>query len=289
MDKHQFNYRSRIKITEATDSEPEYEIPEKQAFVETKAQEQQASSLSLIKVTLGLTVLLFVFAMFFGVYRTLIESFSGYPVVSSIMGLITLALMSALSLLVYQEYRAIQKLNSWSSVPASLDVWGERLESNSEAEVRYQNYKRSLNSGLTEQEKQELFDINVKTPLEQACQRMIKDESLKLSALVLVSPNSFIQTLMVIWIHLRTVKRMAQMLGLGLGHYSRIKLVRMGLQNLALYNVSDIASDEIFSQVSAGLAGQVMNQSADSITAGVLNMRLGKSVMMLLLKPLKEL
>ena len=53
-------------------------------------------------------------------------------------------------------------------------------------------------------------------------------------------------------------------------------------QNLAAQSIFDLASDEIANQISGSLTARFVENSAEAVAAGALNVRLGKALIKLL-------
>ena len=87
---------------------------------------------------------------------------------------------------------------------------------------------------------------------------------------------------MILWIGMRTIKRVAKVYGLRPATAGNWKLMKILAQNLAAQSIFDLATDEMTNQLSGSLAAKLMENSAEAVAAGALNVRLGKTLMRLL-------
>ena len=79
---------------------------------------------------------------------------------------------------------------------------------------------------------------------------------------------------------------LADIYGVELGYWSRIKLFKAVLFNMAMAGVSDLAVDASIDLLSMDLAGKVSTRAAQGFGVGILTARLGIRAMDLL-RPLK--
>ena len=84
------------------------------------------------------------------------------------------------------------------------------------------------------------------------------------------------------WISFRTIRRMAKIYGLRPGTIGNWKLLGVLAQNIAAQGVFDLATDEVANQIGGSLSAKFMENSAEAVAAGALNVRLGKALMKLL-------
>ena len=97
-----------------------------------------------------------------------------------------------------------------------------------------------------------------------------------------ISPNALIQTLSIVWVSLRTIRRVALVFGLRPATLGNWTLLKVLAQNVAAQSIFDIATDEITNQISGSISAKLVENSAEAVAAGALNVRLGKALIRML-------
>lgn len=220
------------------------------------------------------------------------------PVVAGILGFLLLVFTSMLITLIYREikgFKAINVLTEQAHSLASLKQQDnlkqthhylkqrEALQSQSAfAKATFKQFHQSLKPHHTNGEILDLYQITVLDKLHSQANAVLKKESMLSAGLAFISPNSFIQSMMIFWVSMRTLKRIALVYGVRPGFSGSLKLVRITLENLAAQNLTDVMSDTLSQQIGGGIAGKVVEQSAEAVAARALNMRLGRALIRLL-------
>ncbi|MNE79513.1 hypothetical protein D3C80_1760050 [compost metagenome] len=81
------------------------------------------------------------------------------------------------------------------------------------------------------------------------------------------------------WRNLRLINRIATLYGIELGYYSRLRLFRLVLLNMAFAGASELVREVGMDWMSQDLAARLSTRAAQGIGAGLLTARLGIKAM----------
>lgn len=290
------NYRAKIKQTSLQETQPEQALPEKS--INLDFDDESNHGLSLWLWVLGLGVLSSLSFSVFHAIETIGSYFNSYPIFSSLLGLGLGAFVLAVFLLIYKEIKGYLDVGQYveSKVDLNeLETLGDRQVTISKLQKQssftskssyayrcYRQFESALNSDLSNQEIIDLYKIKVAEPILKKAEDVLKKESFVSGGLAFVSPNNLIQTLLFVWISMRTLKRIASVFGLRPGVAGNWKLIRVVAENMAAQSFFDLATDELTNQIGGSLAANFMESSAEAVAAGALNVRLGKALIRLL-------
>lgn len=289
-------YRSKIKHTSLKESQPEQALPERSINLDLDDENNRGVSLWLW--VLGLGILSFLSFSVFNAVETIASYFNTYPIFSSLLGLGLGAFVLAVTFLIYKEVKGyldvgqlmdskfdLNKLQELGDRQVSISKLQEQASLRSKfsyANRCYRQFESSINSDLSNQEIIDLYKTKVAEPILKKAEDVLKKESFVSGGLAFISPNNFIQTLLFVWISVRTLKRIASVFGLRPGVAGSWKLLRVVAENMAAQSFFDLATDEITNQIGGSLAAKFMESSAEAVAASALNVRLGKALIRLL-------
>jgi len=291
------NYRPKVVQHQLDVAPPETAMP-----AQTETQEWQIDSakarISAGGLTLGLGVLSLIGFFVFDAYTTLTASVSEHPIGTSVLAALLSGFVACLSYLSFREWRGYKQINkaieegqritmlspedSIERVNSVLKRHGSRFSSSSYAAHCFANYQHQLHADMTAKERLGLYEDTVLNAVQHKAQKVLNKESITAGSLAFISPNNLIQTFVVMWISFRTIRRMAKIYGLRPGTIGNWKLLGVLAQNIAAQGVFDLATDEVANQIGGSLSAKFMENSAEAIAAGALNVRLGKALMKLL-------
>ncbi|ALB62887.1 Membrane protein YcjF [Cronobacter condimenti 1330] len=97
--------------------------------------------------------------------------------------------------------------------------------------------------------------------------------------MIAVSPLALVDMAFIAWRNLRLVNRIAAIYGIELGYYSRIRLFRLVLLNMAFAGASEMVREVGLDWMSQDLAARVSARVAQGLGAGLLTARLGVKAM----------
>ncbi|MEC9319577.1 MAG: YcjF family protein, partial [Pseudomonadota bacterium] len=119
------------------------------------------------------------------------------------------------------------------------------------------------------------FEPDILAKVDQTAVRRIRKWSLEAAALVAISPSSLADMLLLLWRNQRMISELSQLYGVKLGYWSRIKLWRQILTNLAYAGVSELIVDMGSQWLSTELVARLSARAAQGVGAGLLTARLG--------------
>ena len=97
--------------------------------------------------------------------------------------------------------------------------------------------------------------------------------------MIAVSPLALVDMAFIAWRNLRLINRIANLYGIELGYYSRLRLFRLVLINIAFAGASELVREVGMDWMSQDLAARLSTRAAQGIGAGLLTARLGIKAM----------
>ncbi|WP_169770819.1 YcjF family protein [Escherichia coli] len=94
-----------------------------------------------------------------------------------------------------------------------------------------------------------------------------------------VSPLALVDMAFIAWRNLRLINRIATLYGIELGYYSRLRLFKLVLLNIAFAGASELVREVGMDWMSQDLAARLSTRAAQGIGAGLLTARLGIKAM----------
>ena len=290
-------YRERVKKRVLNQSQPELIVPSQTEA----AAEQQVLELSKVESGLGVwlwtlaVILIAIFAFsIVDAYLTIVELLQSHILLGAILGLLLLVVVIALGYLFIREWRSVKQLNRLahhSQSIQSLKDKGERdmtlkvlaekakrLNVNTLAYRAHHGFQHSIKPHHSNDEILQIYQDKVQKPLLESARAVLKQESVGAGAIAFISPNALLQTLGILWVSMRTLKRVAYVYGVRPSLLGNIKLFRIALENLAASSLTDLLTDEMANQLGGTIGDKILANSADAITAASLNQRLGKAL-----------
>ena len=294
-------YKTKVTTQTLNIAQPETKLP-KQITEDVWELETASTGVSLGSATLGLGVLSILGFFVFDAYTTLTANMAQHPVGTSVLGAMLAGFVGCFSFLSFREWRGYKQVNtamhdakqlrdmlankganlSPSKVSSILNKHGLRFSKDSYAAHCFERYSQQRQSDMTSAELLGLYEDTVLTPVQEKAQKVLNKESVTAGSLAFISPNNLIQTLAVVWISFRTIRRMAKVYGLRPGTAGNWKLLKVLAQNIAAQGIFDLATDEVANQIGGSLSAKFMENSAEAIAAGALNARLGRALIKLL-------
>ena len=125
----------------------------------------------------------------------------------------------------------------------------------------------------------QLYSRNVLSQVDQKALAEIAKFSTESVVLVALSPIAVIDMLIMLWRNLRLVNKIASLYGLKLGYWSRVKLIKQVIFNMAYAGASELVADLGADLLGAELLGKLSARMAQGLGAGMLTARLGLKAM----------
>ena len=97
--------------------------------------------------------------------------------------------------------------------------------------------------------------------------------------MIAVSPLALVDMAFIAWRNLRLINRIATLYGIELGYYSRLRLFKLVLLNIAFAGASELVREVGMDWMSQDLAARLSTRAAQWIGAGLLTARLGIKAM----------
>ncbi len=142
-----------------------------------------------------------------------------------------------------------------------------------------QRWHASLHETHNDREIVGLYAQLVQPVLDRQARREIGRSSAESTLMIAVSPLALVDMAFIAWRNLRLVNRIAAIYGIELGYFSRIRLFRLVLLNIAFAGASELVREVGMDWMSQDLAARFSARAAQGIGAGLLTARLGIKTM----------
>ncbi|MDA3978620.1 YcjF family protein [Gallibacterium sp. AGMB14963] len=187
--------------------------------------------------------------------------------------------------LLQQQNHAIQNTTAHTSATVSAKE-GEQLTQQlaqymqlSVQDPRYQRWQHYANQGYTAQELLRLFSEEFLQPIDLQAQKIINKQAIESAVIVAISPLALVDMCFVAWRHLRLINKLAKLYGVKLGYFSRIRLIKMVLFNIAFAGATDLIREVGMEWFSQDLTAKLSARAAQGVGVGLLTARLGIKTM----------
>lgn len=134
-------------------------------------------------------------------------------------------------------------------------------------------------STFNDAEVMQLYSRNVLSQVDQKALAEVAKFSTESVVLVALSPIAIVDMLIMLWRNLRLVNKIAALYGLKLGYWSRVKLIKQVVINMAYAGASELVTDLGADLLGAELLGKLSTRMAQGLGAGMLTARLGIKAM----------
>lgn len=151
-----------------------------------------------------------------------------------------------------------------------------RLENDSPAVIQWQ---RQLNEAYSAQEITHLFSRHVLSTFDSQAKKLISKMAAESAVIVAISPLAVVDMFFIAWRNLRLMNKIAEIYGIELGYFSRIRLLRMVLVNIAFAGATEVAQDIGMDWLSQDVTAKFSARIAQGIGVGLLTARLGVKAM----------
>ena len=142
-----------------------------------------------------------------------------------------------------------------------------------------QRWQASLHETQNDREVVALYARLVQPVLDKQARREISHSAAESALMIAVSPLALVDMAFIAWRNLRLVNRIALLYGIELGYFSRLRLFRLVLLNMAFAGASELAREVGVDWLSQDLAARLSARAAQGIGAGLLTARLGVKAM----------
>ncbi|WP_261858004.1 YcjF family protein [Photobacterium sanguinicancri] len=143
----------------------------------------------------------------------------------------------------------------------------------------YDRWQQSLAATHNDREVIVLYDQMVMSQQDKLARRLVSKYSSEAALMVALSPLAIADMLLVAWRNFRLIEQISVVYGVELGYWSRIRLVKLVLANMALAGASEVVADTGMNMLSMDIAGRVSTRVAQGVGVGLLTARLGLKAM----------
>ncbi len=142
-----------------------------------------------------------------------------------------------------------------------------------------QRWQASLHETHNDREVVTLYAQLVQPALDRQARAEISRNAAEATLMIAVSPLALVDMAFIAWRNLRMINRIAAVYGIQLGYFSRIRLFRLVLLNIAFAGASELVREVGMDWLSQDLAARLSARAAQGIGAGLLTARLGIKAM----------
>lgn len=142
-----------------------------------------------------------------------------------------------------------------------------------------QQWRNALHDSQNDREIVALYAAIVQSALDGAARREIGRSAAESTLMIAVSPLALVDMAFIAWRNLRLVNRIAVLYGIELGYYSRLRLFKMVLFNIAFAGASELVREAGMDWLGQDVAARLSTRAAQGIGAGLLTARLGIKAM----------
>lgn len=142
--------------------------------------------------------------------------------------------------------------------------------------IRWQS---ALHDTHNDKEVLELYSQLVQPILDKQARAEISRSAAESTLMIAVSPLAMVDMAFIGWRNIRLINRIAEIYGIELGYYSRLKLFRLVLVNIAFAGATELVREVGMDWLSQDLAARLSTRAAQGIGAGLLTARLGIKAM----------
>lgn len=139
----------------------------------------------------------------------------------------------------------------------------------------YDRWQHALAATHNDREVMQLYDQMVLGSQDKQARQLVTKYASEAAVMVAVSPLAVADMLLVAWRNFRLIEQISAVYGVELGYWSRIRLVKLVLANMALAGASEVIIDNGMDMLSMDLAGRMSTRVAQGVGVGLLTGRLG--------------
>ncbi|MDU4354597.1 YcjF family protein [Phytobacter diazotrophicus] len=142
-----------------------------------------------------------------------------------------------------------------------------------------QRWYAAIHETQNDREVVSLYAHIVQPVLDNQARREISRSAAESTLMIAVSPLALVDMAFIAWRNLGLINRIATLYGIELGYYSRLRLFRLVLLNIAFAGASEMVREVGMDWMSQDLAARLSARAAQGIGAGLLTARLGIKAM----------
>ena len=140
-------------------------------------------------------------------------------------------------------------------------------------------WEKQLNESYSAREVTHLFSQTVLQSFDRKAKKLITKMAAESAVIVAISPLAVIDMFFIAWRNIRLINKIAAIYGIELGYFTRLRLLRMVLVNLAFAGATEIVQDLGMDWLSQDITAKLSARAAQGIGVGLLTARLGIKAM----------
>ncbi|WP_235977696.1 YcjF family protein [Spirabiliibacterium pneumoniae] len=144
---------------------------------------------------------------------------------------------------------------------------------------RVQRWQQQVNDDHSAREVSFLFSQNILLDIDKTARKLVSKSAAESAVIVAVSPLAIVDVLFVAWRNLALINRIAKLYGIELGYFSRIRLLRLVLVNMAFAGATELVHEIGMDWLSKDLMAKLSARAAQGLGVGLLTARLGIKTM----------
>ncbi|RAU45673.1 TIGR01620 family protein [Pseudocitrobacter sp. RIT415] len=148
-----------------------------------------------------------------------------------------------------------------------------------QAHPALQRWYAAIHETQNDREVVSLYAHLVQPALDAQARREISRSAAESAMMIAVSPLALVDMAFIAWRNLRLINRISTLYGIELGYYSRLRLFKLVLLNIAFAGASELVREIGMDWMSQDLAARLSARAAQGIGAGLLTARLGIKAM----------
>ncbi|WP_413491589.1 YcjF family protein [Morganella psychrotolerans] len=142
-----------------------------------------------------------------------------------------------------------------------------------------QRWQSLLQSSHNDREVVTLYSQIVQPVLDEQARRAISRFAAESALMIAVSPLALVDMAFIAWRNIRLINRVAAIYGIELGYYSRLRLFKLVLLNIAFAGASELIREVGMDWLSQDITARLSARAAQGMGAGLLTARLGIKAM----------
>ncbi|MEQ1975526.1 YcjF family protein [Xenorhabdus sp. SGI240] len=142
-----------------------------------------------------------------------------------------------------------------------------------------QRWQATVHETQNDREIVMLYSQLVQPVLDTQARQEISRSAAESALMIAVSPLAIVDMAFIAWRNIRLINRIAALYGIELGYFSRIRLFRLVLLNIAFAGASELVREVGMDWLSQDIAARLSVRAAQGIGAGLLTARLGIKAM----------
>ncbi|MGR5221427.1 YcjF family protein [Vibrio parahaemolyticus] len=139
----------------------------------------------------------------------------------------------------------------------------------------FDRWKNSIHSAHSDAEVLNMYQSMVIKEQDKQALAAVSKLSGEAALLVALSPLAIADMLLIAWRNFRMIDRLSEIYGVELGYWSRLKLFKLVLMNIALAGASELAIESSADILSMNLAEKLSARAGQGLGVGLLTARLG--------------